>query len=100
MARLQFRVISIALDAEEEVARITALARNDAYEVITGILGQVQTPTRERGGTEMTVILPVSQMLDLFRECGRMNGYDPRHDRGGHEIYESLSSVVYGLMDD
>lgn len=100
MAHLKFRITNIALDEEEEVASITAVARDDAYEVITGILGDVDTIARERGDTEMTVVLPTPQMLDLFRACGGMNGLDPRHDKGGHEIYDSLSWVVYGLMEN
>lgn len=34
MARLQFRIANIALDEEEDVTGITAVARDDAYEVI------------------------------------------------------------------
>lgn len=100
MARLQFRLTNIALDAEEDVIGATAVARRDAYEVITGILGEVETTARERGNTEMTIALSIQQMRDLFAECGRMNGYDPRSRNGGHEIYDSLSLVFFGVMGE
>lgn len=100
MARLKFRTASIILDEEEEVREITAIVVDDTLKVITDILGQVTTLRSARGGAEMTIVLPVAKLLELFHACGRMNGYDPRYSMGGHEIYDSLSIVVYRLIED
>lgn len=100
MARLQFRITSIALNDEEDVSEVTAVVRDDAYEVIKGILGDVTTTATARGGTEMTIVLPIIDAADLFRACGQMNGLDPRYAKGSHEIYESLTAVFYGLMGE
>lgn len=100
MARLKFRVTGILLDEEEDVAVVAACVDNDAYEVITGILGEVNTMDTRRGGTEMAISLPVTDALKLFGECGRMNGHDPRYAKGSSEIYDSLSAIVYGLIED
>ena len=99
MARLKFRTTNIALDEDEDVAEVTAVVRDDAYEVITSSLGQVRTTATARGGTEMTVVLPVGDAMKLFRECGAMNGLHPLHAKGSSEIYDSLSTVVYGLIE-
>lgn len=100
MAKLQFRVTNIRFDEEEEVTELTAIVRNDAYKVITGILANVNTTNTARGGTEMTIILPVSDAMNLFRECGKMTGLDPWSEQGGQEIWKSLNWVYCSLIDE
>ncbi len=100
MARLKFRATRISLNEEEDVSEVTALVDIDAYGLITDILGPVHTTVTARGGTEMTVTLPVADALTLWRACGSMNGLDPRYDKGSHDIWESLSRIVYGLIEE
>jgi hypothetical protein len=100
MAKLQCRVTNICFDEEEEVAELTAVVRDDAYEVVTGILGDVNTVDTSRGGTEMTITLPVGDAMRLYDECGKMTGLDPRYKQGSHEIWESLNWVYCGLIDE
>lgn len=38
-------------------------------------------------------------MTALWRECGRIKGYDERYP-SSHDIYDSLCLIVYGLMED
>lgn len=100
MAHLKFRVATIVLDEEEDVSSVTAVVDLDAHGLITDLLGSLDTTDVRRGGTEMTVTLPLADMLKLFHEIGRIPGDDPQYARGVHEIYVSLSAVVYGLMGE
>ncbi|MCU1656141.1 MAG: hypothetical protein JWO57_797 [Pseudonocardiales bacterium] len=100
MAKLQFRITNIRFDDEEEVAELTAVVRDDAYTVITGIVGEVNTLNATRGGTEMTIALPADNAMRLYGECGQMTGLDPRREQGGHEIWDSLNWVYCSLMDE
>jgi hypothetical protein len=100
MAKLQFRISNIRFDEEEDVAELTAVVRDDAYEVITGILGDVNTLDTSRGGTEMTITLPVGDAMKLYRECGKMTGLDPRSKQGGHEIWDGVNWVYCSLIDE
>jgi len=100
MARLQFRLSAIALDEEENVREVTAVVRDDTYGLITSLLGDVNTVGRARGGTEMTIALPARAMWKLFREVGTIPGNDPRYPNGAHDIYDSLTAVVYGLLGE
>lgn len=100
MARLHFRLTSVTLDEEEDPKEVTAIVDKEAFQVIASVLGHVHTIRTSRGGTEMTVALPVDEASKLFRECGGMSGLDPRHDTGGSEIYDSLTMVFYGIMQE
>ncbi len=100
MAKLKFRVTTIALDDEEDVASVTAIVRDDAYQVLTGILGWEPATATARGGTEMTVELSAADMMTLLRECGSISSYDPRYDAGSGEIYAAMNWIYYSLMDD
>lgn len=99
MAKLRFRITSIALDEDEEVSGITAVVRDDTHQVITGMVGAVDTSNVTRGGTEMTITMPVAQMSGLLRQCGKTTGEDPRAEHT-HEIYDSLNWLFCSLMDD
>lgn len=99
MARLKFRISSIALDEEEDVSGITAVVRDDAYRIITDMVGPVETTAAARSGTEITIVLPLSATRELFSRCGELNGLDPRHHVTG-EVYDSLSTIFYGLMGE
>lgn len=100
MAHLRFRITSIALDEDEDVSSVTAVVRDDAHDLMLGILGRVATSDVKRGGTEMTVTLPLADMRKLFSEIGRIPGDDPRYELGVSEVYASLSMVFYGLMGE
>lgn len=96
MARLHFRLTSIALDEEEDPRELTAVVDRSAFMAIAGILGHVRTAETSRSGTEMTITLPITEASMLFRKCGSTPGYD----KAGHEIYDSLTMVFYGLMGE
>ena len=100
MARLKFRLTCVTLDKEEDPSDVAAVVDKDAYEVITEILGKVTTHDIRRGGTEMAISLPINDASKLFHECGKINGLDPRYDKGSGEIYESLTMVFYGIMGE
>jgi hypothetical protein len=100
MSKTQFRVTNIALDDEEEVSGVTAIVRDDAYGVMTSILGRETATATARGGTEMTVNLSVADMATLYGECGRMNDFDPRSDPGGNAIYNSMLWIHCTLMGE
>jgi hypothetical protein len=100
MAKLQFRITNIRFDDDEEVTELTAVVRDDAFGVIAGIIEDVNTVNTARCDTEMTVVLPVKDAMTLYRECGSMNGLDPRHEQGGHQIWDSLNWVYCSLMDE
>ena len=87
MARLQFRLAVIALDEEENVREVTAVVRDDTYDLITSLLGDVNTVGRARGGTEMTIALPADAMSKLFHEVGAIPGNDPRYANGAKPSY-------------
>lgn len=99
MARLKFRITNIALDEEEDVSGITAVVRDDAYQVITDMVGPVETTAAARGGTEITIALPIATVRDLFQKVGEINGLDPRHPVTT-EVYDSLTAIFYGLMGE
>ena len=100
MAQLRFRITDLAFDEEEEVSMVTAIARDDTYQVIKELLDRpIVALQMARGGTEHTITLPVQDALELFRLAGRTTGGDPRHEHT-HEIYNSLSWVVYSLIED
>ena len=100
MANLRFRLTNIALDEEEDVATVTAVVRHDAYAIITKLIGPVETTARERGGTEMTIKLPIDDASALFRACDKMSGEDPEPLKSSHEIYHSLALIFLGLMGE
>ncbi len=79
---------------------MTAVVRDDAYELVTSLLGDVSTTSRARGGTEMTIVLPMDAVRRLFHETGEIAGTDPRYAQGVSDIYDSLTAVVYGLSSD
>jgi hypothetical protein len=100
MARPQFRLSVIALDEEENVREVTAVVRDDTYDLITGLRGDVNTVGTARGGTETTIALPADAMSRLFHQVGTIPGNDPRYANGANDIYDSLTAVVYGLLGE
>lgn len=92
-----FRISRITLDKDEEVSEVTAVTSTGTLEVIRGMLGDI--PWTVLSETESEITLPVQDMLRLFRECGSLSGLDPRH-KHTYRIYDRLTTVVYGLMQD
>jgi len=101
MAHLKFRLLSIMLDAEEDVCGVTAIADDDAYKLITGLLGEPpETTGTARGDTEFAITLSLAQARKLFSAAGKFAPKDPAYSKGSHEIYDSLAAVFYGLMEE
>lgn len=99
MARLRFRVATVHFDEEEEVDAIEAVVRDDTLAVIRTLIDDVATlGNPRRGGTELTVGLDLNQVLDLCRAAGKTTGEHPDHEHT-HEIYDSLSFVVYRMIE-
>lgn len=94
---VRFRVTSIALDENEDVAAVTARAGTATLKVITDFLDDVSWTVVSEQESEIT--LPLPDLLKLFHECGGLSGLDPRHEHT-HRIYDSLSMVVYGLIEE
>ena len=97
MADRQFRLRSIGFDAGEEVAEVAAAVTGKARELITTLVGELVALPVVEGG-ELVVILPVADALKLFAVAGQTRGTDPDHEIL-HEVYNSLSVVVYGLIE-
>jgi hypothetical protein len=97
MADGQFRVTMIALDEDEEVSAVTAAVGTATLGVIRDFLPGINWTVLSEAESE--IVMPVQDALRLFRECGKLNGLDPRHEHT-HRIYDSLCNVVYGLISD
>ena len=97
MARLRFRISTIVLDEEEEVCSITAVVRDDTLAVIGKLIGEPPVLHTSRGGTELTIVMPVGDVIRLFHACGKTVGPDYEHTS---EIYESLSFPVYRMIEE
>lgn len=91
------RVSSVAFDEDQEVAAVTMIVSTSTLEVIRSFLPETEWTVRSE--TENEVTLPVHACTALFRHAGHVTGLDPRHPHTT-QIYESLTMVVYGLMDD
>jgi hypothetical protein len=100
VARLKFRVTRIDLDDDEYVSAVTAVIRDDTLGVVTQLIGEVDVLSSARGNTEMTVRLPAATVARLFNEVGQICGDDPRYDAVGPDVHDSLSMIVYRLMED
>lgn len=99
MARLRFRITIIHLDEEEDVEGIDARVHNETHAVIEQLIGErVPVVESDRGGTELVINLGVRQLVDLFGKAGKFAPVHPEH-KHTKDIYESLSFVVYGLME-
>lgn len=96
MSNPRFRLTSVAFDEREDVSSVTAAAGTATLAVIREFLGDV--PWTVLSEAESSVTLPAQDMLRLFRECGKLNGFDSRFAHT-HRIYDSLSHVVYGLIE-
>lgn len=102
MAHLRFRVLNVYLDDEEDVKAIDAVVRDDTTRVIHDLVGDAgaeELGAPRRGGTEFVLRLTRSQIYDLFDKVGKTTGEHPDHEHT-HEIYDSLSFVVYRMMED
>lgn len=97
MSTPMFRVSRVDFDKHEDVSEVSAVASTGTLGVIRGFLGDI--PWRVLNEAESEITMPVQDALRLFRECGKLNGYDPRHEHT-YRIYDSLSRVVYGLISD
>lgn len=80
-----------------DVSEVAAVVSTATLGVIRTFLGDI--PWRVLSESESEITLPVLGALTLFRECGKLNGYDPRHEHT-YLIYDSLSHIVYGLIED
>lgn len=95
-----WRIETITLDEQEEVAGITAVI--DApylprlEQIVYGCVGAARVVRRERGDTELWVQLDVGELLTLFRAV--YEDADPALEIPGCSA--SLSMVVYRLMED
>lgn len=92
-----FRITSIGLDEDQNVSGITAVASMATLAVVRDFLPDVSWTVLSEAENEFC--MPVTELLSLFRACGGLNGFDPRHDHT-YVIYDSLARVVYGLMED
>lgn len=96
-----WRIETITLDEQEEVAGITAVI--DApylprlEHIVYGDRGEARVIRRERGDTELWVQLDVAELLTLFHAVYE-NVVDPALEIPGCSA--SLSMVVYRLMED
>lgn len=100
MARLRFRVTTVHLDEDEEVEAINAVVRDDALAAVERLVGAVRRVGEpRRGGTELTVHLDAGEVGKLFHAAGRVSGLHPDHEHTD-EIYDSLSFVVYRMMEN
>lgn len=96
--RADFRVTRIDLDREEDVANVVAVTTPAVVKTIGEVLGaEPEVLATTRGGTEVELRLGSQQVLDVFNGFGKFPGSDPRHCG---DVYDSLSHVVYGLMED
>jgi len=101
MARLNFRLTSIALNDEEEVSAVTAIVRPPTRDLIVDLIGPDAAEfTPAANGFELMVTLPARSMHELFSKAGKLSGTDPRYEMGVYDLYDSLSMVVYRLCED
>lgn len=103
MARLEFRITTIHLDPDEDVEAITAVVRNDTLAAIGKLLShenadQIDVVSSDRGDTEMTVKMPWPVVSALHSAAGTVDPETPEGKAVGVAVYDSLSQVVYGLM--
>ena len=96
MSNPKFRLASVAFDENEDVSAVTAAVSTSTLGVIREFLGDV--PWTVLSETESAVTIPAPEVLRLFRACGKLPGTDPRYEHT-HEVYDSLSLVVYGLIE-
>lgn len=94
---VRFRVTSIALDEGEDVSAVTARASTATLRVIGEFIDDISWTVIDESESE--IVLPLPDLLKLFRDCGDLSGLDPRHEHT-HRIYDSLSVVVYGLIEE
>lgn len=99
MPKLNFRLMSIMLDVDEEVAAVTAMATEDAARVIAG-LGTTDLQSGHVGQDGRRLVTLSRPVIEKLHDAtGKINGLDPRHEITT-EIYDSLCIVVNGLMED
>jgi len=91
------RVSSVAFDEGQEVSTVTMIVSTGTLEAIKAFVPEATWTVRSE--TENEVTLLVQDMLTLFRHAGRTSGLDPRYPHTS-QIYDSLTMVVYGLMED
>jgi len=95
-----FRITSIQLDQDEDVASVCARATDATCDVIAGMLpgdpGWLGEPAPD-GYRKVTLQRPAMGRMHFL--TGKIRGTDPRHEVTG-EIYDSLCMVIYGLIED
>ena len=93
-----FRVTTIWLDRDQEVSAVAAVADDITVDWIrVTVSGGMDITGGDPQGT--LIKMPVTTMLELFRAAGKVPGNDPWGPHA-HVIYDSLSSVVYGLIEE
>ena len=93
-----FRVTTITLDRDQEVSAVQAVADDVTVDWIRlTVSGGMDITGGDPQGT--LIRMPVGTMLELFRLAGKMPGTDPAYPHA-HVIYDSLSRVVFGLIEE
>lgn len=93
-----FRVTTIHLDRDQEVSAVQAVADDVTVDWIRlTVSGGMDITGGDPQGT--LIRMPVTTMLELFRAAGKVPGNDPWGPHA-HVIYDSLSHVVYGLIEE
>lgn len=100
-----WRIETITLDEDEEVASITAVLDAPYLDRLDKLIwpqndGCATVVRRERGDTEVRVSLDVGQLLALFRQVGNLTDLPEDEAKNIPGCYNSLSFVVYQLMED
>jgi|HubBroStandDraft_3_1064219.scaffolds.fasta_scaffold1160549_1 hypothetical protein len=92
-AKQQFRITSIQLDPDENVAAVHAMATAAAYEVITGMLTGERVQAGEPGPDGRRLVTLLRPAADRLRSLtGSIRGTDPQYPVTT-EIWDSMCLV-------
>lgn len=101
MTKQHFRLMSIELDPDEEVAAVRAMATAEAAALISErfLTGErIESGETGQDGRRLISLL-AQQAVRLHDGTGKIRGDDPIAPVSS-EIYDSLCIVVNGLMED
>ncbi len=98
MARLRFRVTTIHLDENEDVSAVEAVVRDDTLVAVEHLIGAVRRAGRPWPSGAQAVWLDTAEIVKLFNAADKTTREHLCYEHTG-EIYDSLSFIVYGLMD-
>jgi hypothetical protein len=91
----QFRVTRIDLDENQDVSDVYAVADDDTVAVLQEIAGR-RLPQYGPAGS-YTLIMPVQDMLQVWRVMDHLPGTDPRYR---YLVSSSLARVYFGLISE